>query len=154
FKGFDLRSIGPANMGGRISDFAVVESDPAQFYVATATGGVFKTTNAGATWQAVFEKQPVASTRAVALFQKKPELVWVGTGEANSRNSSGWGKGLYRSDDGGGTWTSEGLEATSAIGRIVCDPNDSLTVYVAALGRLWAANPERGVFRTRDGGRH
>jgi photosystem II stability/assembly factor-like uncharacterized protein len=153
FKGFDARSIGPANMGGRISDFAVVDSNPAQYYVATAAGGVWKTSNQGTTWQPVFEKEAVASTGAIAVFQRKPELVWLGTGEPNGRNSSAWGKGVYRSDDGGGSWTSVGLEATASIGRIVCDPNDSLTVYVAALGRLWAANPERGVFKTHDGGR-
>src|SRR5262249_9093800 len=154
WKGLEARSIGPANMGGRISDFAAVEANPAQYFVATATGGVFKTTNDGTTWQPVFEKEAVASTGAVAVFQKKPGIVWVGTGGANGRNSSGWGKGVYRSDDGGGSWTCMGLEATASIGRIVCDPDDSLTVYVAALGRLWGANPERGVFRTKDGGRH
>lgn len=153
FKGLEWRSIGPANMGGRISDFAAVESNPAEYYVATATGGVFKTTNQGTSWQAVFEKEAVASTGAVAIFQKQPQLVWVGTGEGNNRNSSAWGRGVYRSDDGGASWTCMGLQATSAIPRIVCDPNDSLTVYVAALGRLWGANPERGVFKTRDGGR-
>ena len=153
FKGLEWRSIGPANMGGRISDFAAVDSNPAQYYVATATGGVWKTNNQGTTWQPVFEKEAVASTGAIAIYQRKPELVWLGTGEANGRNSSAWGKGVYRSDDGGGSWTSMGLEATASIGRIVCDPNDSLTVYVAALGRLWGANPERGVFKTHDGGR-
>ncbi len=153
FKPLEWRSVGPANMGGRVSDFAAVESNPAEYYVATATGGVFKTTNQGTTWQGVFEKEAVASTGAVAVFQKQPQLVWVGTGEGNNRNSSAWGKGIYRSDDGGGSWTCMGLERTSAIARIVCDPGDSLTVYAAALGRLWGANPERGVFKTRDGGR-
>ncbi len=153
FKDLTWRSIGPANMGGRISDIAVVESDPAQFYIATGTGGVFKTLNAGTTWKAVFEKEAVASTGAVAVYQKAPQRVWVGTGEANGRNSSSWGKGIYLSDDGGATWTLKGLEATSVIARIVCDPEDSNTVYVAAMGRLWGANPERGVFKTRDGGK-
>jgi photosystem II stability/assembly factor-like uncharacterized protein len=153
FKGLEWRSIGPANMGGRISDFAAVESNPAQYYVATATGGVFKTSNQGTTWQAVFEKEAVASTGAIAVYQKKPELVWLGTGEPNGRNSSAWGNGVYRSDDGGGSWTNVGLKESAAIGRIVCDPDDSLTVYVAALGKLWGANPERGVYKTHDGGR-
>jgi len=153
FKGLEWRGIGPGNMGGRISDFAVNESNTAEYYVATATGGLFKTSNAGTTWQPVFEHEAVASTGAVAVFQKKPGLVWLGTGEPNGRNSSAWGKGVYRSDDGGSSWTSVGLEATRAIGRIVCDPNDSLTVYVAALGRLWGPNPERGVYKTKDGGR-
>ncbi len=153
FKELEWRSIGPANMGGRISDIAVVESDPAQFYIAAATGGVFKTVNGGTTWKPVFDGEAVASTGAIAVFQARPDLVWVGTGESNGRNSSSWGKGVYRSDDGGSSWKCMGLEATSTISRIVCDPKDSLTVYAAAMGRLWGANPERGVFKTRDGGR-
>ncbi|MEQ1833684.1 MAG: hypothetical protein ABL977_11570 [Candidatus Eisenbacteria bacterium] len=153
FKSLEFRAIGPANMGGRISDFAVVQSNPAEYYAATATGGVFKTTNNGTTWQGVFEKEAVASTGAIAVFQKQPQRVWVGTGEGNNRNSSAWGKGVYLSDDGGGSWTCMGLQNTAAIARIVCDPDDSLTVYVAALGKLWGPNPERGVFKTRDGGR-
>lgn len=153
FKRLEARPIGPANMGGRISDVAVVESDPAQFYIATATGGVWKTTNAGATWKPLFDKEAVASTGAIAVFQARPERVWVGTGEANGRNSSSWGRGVYLSDDGGASWNLTGLEETSTIARIVCDPADSNTVYVAAMGRLWGANPERGVFKTSNGGR-
>ena len=102
FKGLEWRAIGPANMGGRISDFAAVESNPAQYYVATATGGVFKTSNQGTTWSAVCDKQAVASIGAIAVCQKNPDLVWVGTGEPNGRNSSAWGNGVYRSADGGG----------------------------------------------------
>jgi len=154
FKGLEWRSIGPANMGGRISDIAVVESDPATLYLATATAGVWKSQNLGTTWTPVFEKEAVASTGAVAVFQPKPAMVWVGTGEANNRNSSAWGKGVYRSDDGGGSWTLMGLEATSTVSRVLTHPSDSLTVWVAALGRLWGPNPERGVYLTRDGGRH
>lgn len=153
FKELSFRAIGPATMGGRISDFAVWEKRPALAFAATGTGGLFKTTNMGTTWSAVFEKEDVASIGAVALWQKNPAVVWVGTGEANSRNSSSWGRGVYRSTDGGATWTHAGLAATSCIGRIACDPADSNTAYVAALGRLWGENPERGVFRTRDGGR-
>jgi photosystem II stability/assembly factor-like uncharacterized protein len=153
FKGLAFRSIGPSAMGGRISDFAVVEKQPSTYFAATGTGGLFKTVNHGTTWSAVFDTESVASIGAVAVWQKNPAIVWVGTGEANSRNSSSWGKGVYRSDDGGASWTCTGLEATSAIGRIVCDPADSNTVYVAALGKLWGENPERGVFRTRDGGK-
>ncbi len=147
------RSVGPANMGGRISDFAVVEKHPATFYVATGTGGLFKTTNQGTTWSAVFEREAVASIGAVTLWQKNPDVIWVGTGEANSRNSSSWGNGVYRSTDGGASWIHVGLEATRHIGRIVPDPADSNVAYVAALGRLWGENAERGVFKTRDGGR-
>ena len=152
FKGLSFRSIGPSNMGGRVSDFAVVEKKPATFFAATGTGGIFKTTNMGTTWSAVFDTQGVASVGALAVWQKNPDIVWAGTGEANGRNSSSWGRGVYRSENGGGAWKCVGLEATSAIARIVCDPADSNVVYVAAMGRLWGENPERGVFRTRDGG--
>jgi photosystem II stability/assembly factor-like uncharacterized protein len=153
FRDFTWRAIGPANCGGRISDFAVVEKRPATFYVATGTGGLFKTTNLGTTWTPVFDKQPVLSIGAVEVWQKNPDLVWAGTGEANSRNSSSWGDGVYRSSDGGDHWTNVGLGATQTIARIVTDPRDSNTVFVAALGHLWGENPERGVFATRDGGK-
>ena len=153
-KELSWRSVGPANMGGRISDFAVSEKRPATFFAATGTGGLFKTTNMGTTWSGVFDKQPVASIGAVAIWQKNPDVVWVGTGEANSRNSSSWGNGVYRSADGGGTWKHLGLEATRCIARVVTDPGDSNTVYVAALGRLWGENPERGVYKTSDGGKN
>ncbi len=153
FKELSFRSIGPANMGGRISDIAVAESDPATWYVGTGTGGLFKTVNHGTTWSALFDKEEVSSIGAVALWQRQPRIVWVGTGEANSRNSSSWGKGVYKSEDAGATWKRVGFERTSNIGRIVTHPTDSNTVYVAALGRLWGDNPERGVFKTADGGR-
>ncbi|MGH7729713.1 MAG: VPS10 domain-containing protein [Candidatus Eiseniibacteriota bacterium] len=153
FKELVWRPIGPANMGGRVSDLAVVEKRPATFYVALGTGGVFKTSNLGTTWSAVFEKEAVASIGAVAVWQKNPDVVWVGTGEANSRNSSSWGNGVYRSLDAGATWKHLGLEATHTIARVVTDPGDSNTVWVAALGRLWGESPERGVYVTRDGGR-
>ena len=153
FRDLTWRSIGPANMGGRISDFTVVEKRPATFFAATGTGGLFKTTNLGTTWTPVFDKQPVQSIGAVAVWQRNPSVVWVGTGEANSRNSSSWGDGVYRSDDGGEHWRNVGLGATSSIARVVVDPGDSNTVYVAALGRLWGDGPERGVFVTRDGGK-
>jgi photosystem II stability/assembly factor-like uncharacterized protein len=152
FKELAWRPIGPANMGGRVSAFAVVEKRPATFYVGFGTGGVFKTTNLGTTWSAVFEKEKVASIGAIAVWQKNPDVVWVGTGEANSRNSSSWGNGIYRSSDGGATWKHLGLEKTQTIARVVLDPADSNTVFVAALGRLWGDNPERGVYVTRDGG--
>jgi hypothetical protein len=152
FKDLAWRSIGPANMGGRVSAFAVVEKRSATFYVGFGTGGVFKTTNLGTTWSAVFEKEKVASIGAIAVWQKNPDVVWVGTGEANSRNSSSWGNGIYRSGDGGATWKHLGLEKTQTIARVVPDPADINTVFVAALGRLWGDNPERGVYVTRDGG--
>src|SRR5437016_5447497 len=118
------RSIGPANMGGRISDFAVVEKDPYTIYAGIGTGGVLKTTNNGTTWQGVFDKQPVASVGAVAVSQNNPKIVWAGTGEGNSRNSSSWGDGVYKSTDGGDTWTNTGLPESHDIPRIVIDPNN------------------------------
>jgi photosystem II stability/assembly factor-like uncharacterized protein len=147
------RSVGPANMGGRVAAIAAAESRPTTYWVGFGTGGVFKSENSGTTWKAVFEKQPVASIGAIAVWQKNPDVVWVGTGEANSRNSSSWGRGVFRTADGGRTWKAMGLEATSTIPRIVTDPADSNTVYVAALGRLWGESAERGVFKTTDGGR-
>jgi len=153
FKDLPLRALGPVNMGGRISDFAADEKKPSTFFAAAGTGGLFKTTNGGTTWQAVFEHEKVASIGAVALWQKNPSVVWVGTGEANSRNSSSWGNGVYRSTDGGGSWTHLGLGETRTISRVVVDPGDSNVVYVAALGRLWGENPERGVYKTGDFGK-
>jgi photosystem II stability/assembly factor-like uncharacterized protein len=152
-KELSWRSVGPANMGGRVSDFAIPATKPTTMYVALGTGGVFKTENQGTTWSPVFEKEAVASVGAIEVWPKNPDVVWAGTGEANSRNSSSWGNGVYRSSDGGGTWRHLGLDNTHTIGRIVADPNDSNTVYVAALGHLWGSNPERGVYKTSDGGR-
>lgn len=147
------RSIGPANMGGRVSDIVAVEKDPYTIYVGLGTGGVFKTTNNGTTWQAVFEKQPVASVGAVAVSQSNPKVVWVGTGESNSRNSSSWGNGIYKSTDGGETWKNMGLSDTHDIARVTIDPKNDDVVYVAALGHLWGPNRDRGIYKTTDGGK-
>lgn len=147
------RSLGPANMGGRIADFAVVEKEPYTIYVAVGTGGVLKTTNNGTTWEPVFDKQPVASTGTVAVSQNNPKVVWVGTGEGNSRNSSSWGDGVYKSTDGGDTWKNVGLPESHDIPKIALDPKNDDTAYVAVLGHLWAPNKERGVYKTSDGGK-
>jgi photosystem II stability/assembly factor-like uncharacterized protein len=147
------RSVGPAIMGGRISAIAADPAAPATVWVGLGTGGVFKSTNLGTTWTPVFDRQPVASIGAIALWDRDADVVWVGTGEANSRNSSSWGNGIYRSVDGGATWAHLGLAATHNIARVVPHPADSAVAYVAALGRLWGENPERGVYRTTDGGR-
>ena len=147
------RSVGPANMGGRIADFAVVEKDPYTIYVAVGTGGVLKTTNNGTTWEPVFDKQPVASTGSVAVSQNNPKIVWVGTGEGNSRNSSSWGDGVYKSTDGGETWKNVGLPESHDIPKIVLDPKNDDVAYAAVLGHLWGANKERGVYKTSDGGK-
>lgn len=146
------RPIGPANMSGRVVDVAVVESHPATMYVATATGGLWKTTNRGTTWTPVFDNQAVAALGDVAVAPSDPRIVWLGTGEANARNSVSWGDGVYRSSDGGATWQHRGLRDSAHVGRIVLHPADPNTVYVAALGRLWGPSAERGVFRTTDGG--
>ena len=151
--GYRWRSVGPANMGGRVADIAGHPTDPATFYVALGTGGLLKTTNNGTTWKFVFEDQAVASVGSVAVAPSKPDVVWVGTGEGNSRNSSSWGNGVYRSTDGGKSWQHFGLEQTHDIPRLVAHPKDPDTAYVCALGHLWAENPERGVFKTTDGGK-
>src|SRR5436305_1320312 len=151
--GLKARSIGPAAMSGRVTAIEGVESAPDTLYVGAAAGGVWKTVNGGLTWNPVFDDQPIASIGAIAVFQKNPDIVWVGTGEGNPRNSASVGNGVYRSGDGGRTWTHLGLDATERVSRIVLDPTDPEVAYVAALGREWGENPERGVFKTADGGR-
>src|SRR5438309_8740160 len=152
-KNLEFREIGPANMGGSIDDFAVVESNPNIVYVGTASGGVWKTNNNGTTWEPVFDKESVSTIGDIAIAPSDPSLVWVGTGEPNNRQSSSWGDGVYKSLDGGKTWKKMGLEATRHIGRIVTHPENPEVVYVAAQGHLWGPNPERGVYKTSDGGK-
>ena len=147
-----FRTIGPTIMGGRVSDLAVVESDPRTFYVGVASGGVWKTENAGITFTHVFKDEATASVGDVTVSPSNPNVVWVGTGEPNNRQSSPWGNGVYRSTDAGRTWTHLGLENTHNIGRIQVHPRDPDVAYVAAVGHLWGPNPERGVYRTTDGG--
>ncbi len=151
--GLKARSIGPAAMSGRVTAVEGVAAAPDTLYAGAAAGGVWKTVNGGLTWDPVFDDQPIASIGAIAVFQKNPDIVWVGTGEGNPRNSASIGNGVYRSGDGGHTWTHLGLDATERISRIVLDPTDPDVAYVAALGREWGENPERGVFKTTDGGR-
>jgi len=152
-KPLKFREIGPATMGGRIDDFAVVESDPDIVYVATASGGVMKTENGGTTWEAVFDDQMTSSIGAIAVAPSDPSIVWVGTGEANNRQSSSWGNGVYKSTDAGKTWQHAGLAETHHIGRIVVHPTDPNTVWVAAAGKLWGPSKDRGVYKTTDGGK-
>ncbi|MBX6363330.1 MAG: hypothetical protein IRZ00_05630 [Gemmatimonadetes bacterium] len=148
------RTIGPAAMNGRITALAVPETPGHKvMYAGTAGGGVWKTANAGVTWEPVFPRQGFASIGDVAVAPSDPRVVWVGTGERNSLRSSGWGDGVYRSVDGGKTWKRAGLEDTRQTGRIVIHPRNPDVVYVAALGHLWGPNPERGVFKTEDGGK-
>lgn len=151
--GLTARCIGPANMGGRVTELAVVESDPNTFYVATAGGGVWKTTDGGTTLKPVFDGQPTQSIGAVALCQAKPDVVYVGTGEGNPRNSVSPGAGVFKSADGGRTWTFCGLKDTQQIGRVAVHPTNPDIAYVAAVGHFWGPNKERGLFKTSDGGK-
>jgi len=155
FSSLTWRSIGPVNTSGRIDDFAVarVPGRPDAIYVATASGGVFKSTNAGTSWTPIFDHvDAMQSIGAIAVAPSSPDVVWVGTGEGNNRQSSSWGDGVYKSVDGGATWRNMGLKETRHIGRIVVDPANADVVYVAAGGHLWGPNPDRGVFKTTDGG--
>ena len=152
FDGLRFRSIGPATMAGRIDDFAVLERNPAVFYVATATGGLWKTISNGATFETVFDHQTTSSIGDVAIAPNDANLVWVGTGENNNRQSSSWGDGVYKSTDAGRTWANMGLRDSRHIARILVDPVDHDVVYVAALGSLWGPGGERGVYKTADGG--
>lgn len=147
------RSIGPANMSGRITDIAIHEQDPSLWWVATAGGGLLKTTNRGVTIEHQFDKQNTVSIGAIATDPTNKDVLWVGTGEANPRNSVSYGDGVYKSVDGGKTFEHLGLKETFQIGRICVDPKNTDTVYVGALGRLYGPNRERGVFKTTDGGK-
>src|SRR6266699_1233330 len=153
FKNLKARSIGPAVMGGRISDIAIDPRNPFVFYVGLAHGGVFKTGDNGVSFDPIFDKQPVLSIGGIAVAPSNSEVIWVGTGEANDRNSSSWGNGVYRSTDGGENWQNVGLKESRAIGRIVVHPKNAETAYVAASGNLWVDGGERGLFNTTDGGK-
>ncbi|MBI3791778.1 MAG: glycosyl hydrolase [Gemmatimonadetes bacterium] len=152
FDRLHFRSIGPAVMSGRIDDFAVLERDPRIFYIAAATGGLWKTTNGGMSLTSVFDSSSMASIGAVTIPADDPNLVWVGTGENNNRQSSSWGDGVYKSTDGGKSWKNMGLRDSKQVARIVIDPVDHDVVYVAALGDLWKSGGERGIYKTTDGG--
>ena len=147
-----FRPIGPATPSGRVDDLAVLESDPTTFYVAMATAGIYKTTNAGTTFTSVFDNEGTGSVGAVAIAATDANMVWAGTGEGNNRQSSSWGDGVYKSTDGGRSWKNMGLRASKQIAKIIVDPVDFNVVYVAALGDLWSAGGERGVYKTTDGG--
>jgi photosystem II stability/assembly factor-like uncharacterized protein len=152
--GLRFRSIGPAAMSGRVLDIAVNESDPYEFYVATAAAGVWKTNDNGVTWRPTFDNQRVHAIGALAVDQRSPKTIWVGTGEATNRQSSSWGDGVYKSTDAGATWSPMGLRESKHIARIAIDPNNSDIVFVAAMGSLWGPSTERGIYRSEDGGRN
>ena len=153
FAGIHFRSIGPATMSGRIADLAVYEANPAIYYVATAHGGVWKTTSNGVTFTPQFQDNGLMSTGAVAVSQTNPDLIWVGTGEGNNRQSLSWGSGAWKSTDGGATYRQMGLPDSKHIHRMAIDPRDNNVVFVAAQGSLWGpSGGDRGVFKTTDGG--
>ena len=153
FNGLRFRSIGPAFTSGRVIGFAVDPNNPARYFAAAASGGVWKTVNNGNTWTPVFDNEGSYSIGAIVLDPKNPLTVWVGTGENNSQRSVSYGNGVYRSDDGGRSWKNVGLKTSEHIGRIAIDPKDSTIVYVAAQGPLWGPGGERGLFKTTDGGK-
>ncbi|MFK7925647.1 MAG: glycosyl hydrolase [Bacteroidia bacterium] len=148
-----LRSIGPAVMGGRISDIAVSPLDPSTWYVAAGSGNLWKTSNRGITWEPIFDDQVSYSIGTVSIDPQQPNIVWVGTGENVSGRHVGWGDGVYRSRDGGKNWQHMGLEKSEHIGKILIDPRNSEVVFVAAEGPLWSSGGQRGVFKTVDGGK-
>jgi photosystem II stability/assembly factor-like uncharacterized protein len=151
--GLKLRSIGPAVTSGRVVGFAVHPTDRSTYYVAAACGGVWKTINGGTTWTPIFDNEGSYSIGCVVLDSKNPNVVWIGTGENNSQRSVGYGDGVYRSDDGGKSWKKVGLDKSEHIGKILIDPRNSNTVYVAAQGPLWGPGGDRGLYKTTDGGK-
>ena len=152
-KSFSWRAIGPANMGGRVTDIDGVPGDPSTFYVSGADGGIFKTTNGGVSFNPIFENQRAYSIGALTIAPSDKNILWVGTGEGDPRNSVGYGWGVYKSIDGGMSWKHLGLKNTERIKRIVVDPKDPNVACVCALGKEWGPNKERGVFKTIDGGK-
>ncbi len=153
FSGLRFRSIGPAVTSGRVIAFAVDPNDRAKYFIAVASGGVWKTVNAGTTWTPVFDNYGSYSIGAIALDPKDTSVVWVGTGERNSQRSVGYGDGVYKSEDGGRSFRKVGLEKSEHVGRIAIDPRDTKVVYVAAQGPLWSAGGDRGLYKTTDGGK-
>ena len=152
-KQLNWRCLGPATMGGRIVALAVNPADPSTYWVATASGGLLKTTNNGVTFEHQFDREATVSIGDVAVAASDPNIVWVGSGENNPRNSVSYGDGVYKSTDGGKTWKTMGLKKTFQIGRLAIHPRDPNTVYVGALGRLYGPNKERGLYKTTDGGK-
>ena len=149
---FQPRHVGPGVTGGRIHDVEALPYDPSTLYVATASGGLWKSVNRGITWTNLWEHMPVSTFGDLAIARSYPNILYAGTGEQQNRQSTSWGNGVYRSDDAGATWRHLGLEETRHTGRVQIHPTDPDIVYVAALGNLWRSSPDRGVYRSRDGG--
>ena len=152
FKDFEWREVGPTATGGRVTDIEVDINDPHHIFVASASGGLWETTNNGTTWECIFENEGTISIGDIAVDPQDAKTIWIGSGEANNQRSSLWGDGVYKSSDGGESWNNTGLKETHHIGRVVIDPTNSDVVFVAALGKLYSDNEERGLFRTQDGG--
>ncbi|MFN3917067.1 MAG: WD40/YVTN/BNR-like repeat-containing protein [Flavobacteriales bacterium] len=153
FSGLSFRSVGPANKSGRIADIAVNPANPFEYYLAVASGGVWKTTNAGNTYEPIFDKEGSYSIGCVTIDLANTNVIWVGTGENNNQRSVAYGDGVYKSEDGGKSWKNMGLKDSERIGNIVVHPKNSDIVYVAAYGQLWSSGGERGVYKTTDGGK-
>jgi photosystem II stability/assembly factor-like uncharacterized protein len=151
--GLKFRSIGPALTSGRIVDFAVNSNNRSEYYVAVASGGVWKTENAGTTWNPIFDSQSSYSIGCITIDPNNENLIWVGTGENNSQRSVSYGDGVYKSEDGGKTWKNMGLKTSEHIAKIFVDPRNSNVIYVASQGPLWRAGGERGLFKSTDGGK-
>lgn len=148
-----IRAIGPANMSGRITAIDAVETNPNLIFIGAASGGVWKSENGGTAWSPIFDDQPTQNIGALAIQQSNPEIVWVGTGEGNPRNSMNLGMGLFKTEDGGKNWKFMGLEKTKTIHRILIDPQDENTIYIGAMGDPFTASPDRGLYKTTDGGK-
>jgi photosystem II stability/assembly factor-like uncharacterized protein len=153
FKNLAYRSIGPTRQGGRFVDFAVPAQEPYTFYAATGSGHLWKTVNNGQTFEPLFENENIFSIGDIAVAPSDPDILWLGSGEANNSRSTYWGDGVYKSTDAGKTWANMGLKESHHIGRIVIDPKNPDIVYVAALGHLYSENPERGLYKTTNGGK-
>jgi photosystem II stability/assembly factor-like uncharacterized protein len=152
FDHLEFRAIGPVNMSGRVADVEGIPGNPNVVYVGAASGGVWKTTNGGLTFAPIFDDQPIASIGDIGISRSNPDVIYVGSGEANARNSVSFGNGVYKTTDGGQSWTHVGLDDTRHIPRVLVSPNDPDRVYVAAMGHFSGPNAERGVFRSTDGG--
>ena len=152
FHGMTPRNIGPAGMSGRVTTIDVVLSDPDIIYIGAAAGGVWKSTNSGHTWTPIFDDQPASSIGSIAIYQRNPSIIYVGTGEGNPRNSQNSGRGMFKSLDGGKTWSHLGLTDTRQIHRVIVHPENPDIVWAGVSGATWGESEERGVFKTIDGG--